>query len=229
MPAMIVMRMIVVMMMIVVMIMVTMRVIVMRMIMMIVMAMAVTVVAVLVTGLAMAAEIGAAFRIEWGLDLDDPRAEPFDHVLDHMIAPDAQVPAGELNRQMTVAEMPGDSDQEMRVVAANLEQGFGGGDDLDQPAVLEHQRVAAPQHYNLRQVEQELKSARARHHHPAAVPIVEFEHDAVSGGFAPCRGGPDGCRTQHDRAYLLTSAGVMISIACGPIIIGAMNSFQATT
>jgi len=40
-------------------------------------------------GMSMAvAGIGAAFRIEWGFDLDHPRAEPLHHAFDDMIAAD---------------------------------------------------------------------------------------------------------------------------------------------
>ena len=43
---------------------------------------------------------------------------------------------------MPVAEMPGDPDQMLRIVAADLGQRLGRRDHLDQPAIFEHQRVA---------------------------------------------------------------------------------------
>jgi len=87
--------------------------------------------------------IGATFGIERRLDLDHARAEPFHHRLDDVIAPDPQGLGHDLGRQMTVAEMPADPDQVMRIGAANFEQRFGCRDHLDQPVVFEHQRVAA--------------------------------------------------------------------------------------
>ena len=51
--------------------------------------------------------IGAAFRIERRLDLDDARAETLDHRLDHVVTADAQALGHDLGRQMPVAEMPG--------------------------------------------------------------------------------------------------------------------------
>lgn len=53
--------------------------------------------------------IGAAFRIERRFDLDYPRAQPFHHAFDDVIATYAQSFAHDLCRQMTVAEMPGDA------------------------------------------------------------------------------------------------------------------------
>jgi hypothetical protein len=62
-----------------------------------------------------AAGIGAAFGIERRFDLDHAGAEPFDHRLDDVIAPDTQALGRDLRRQMTVAEMPGDPNQMVRV------------------------------------------------------------------------------------------------------------------
>src|SRR5712675_656940 len=78
-----------------------------------------------------AAGIGAAFGVERRLDLDHARAEPLHHRLDDVIAPDPQALRHDLGRQMTIAEMPGDADQMLRIVAADLGQRLGGGDHLD--------------------------------------------------------------------------------------------------
>jgi len=129
--------------------------------------------------------IGAAFGIERRLDLDDARAKPLHHRLDDVVAADAQTFWHDLRRQMPVAEMPGDPNQMQGISAADLEQRFGGGDHLDQAAVLQHQRIAAAQRDGVFQVEQEFEPARANHRHPPPVPIVEIEHHGVGGGFRP--------------------------------------------
>src|SRR5665213_307023 len=108
-----------------------------------------------------AAGIGAAFGIERRLDLDDARAQPFCHRLDDMIAPDPQAPRHNLRRQMAVAEMPGDANQMLRIVAANFGQRLGCRHHLDQPVVLEHQRIAAAQHHRVFEIEQKFEPARA--------------------------------------------------------------------
>ena len=133
----------------------------------------------------MAAGIGAAFGIERRLDLDDARAQPLHHRLDDVIAADAQALRHDLRRQMAVAEMPGDPDQMQRIGAADLEQRLGGRDHLDQPAVFQHQRIAAAQRDGVFQIEQEFQPARARHRHPPPVPVVEIEHDGIGRGLRP--------------------------------------------
>ena len=49
--------------------------------------------------------------------------------------------------------MPGDADQMQGIGTADLDQRLGGGHHLDQPAVLQHQRVAATQRNRLFQIE----------------------------------------------------------------------------
>jgi hypothetical protein len=132
-----------------------------------------------------AAGIGATFRIERRFDLDDPRAKPLHHRLDDVIAPDAQASSGYLRRQMAIAKMPGDPDQVLRIVAADFRQRLRRCHDLDQPAIVKHQRVTAPQRDRAFQIEQKLKPARARHDHPPPVAIVEVKHDGVGRRLTP--------------------------------------------
>ena len=144
-----------------------------------------------------AAGIGAAFRIERRFDLDHAGAQPPDHRLDHVIAPDPQGFCHDLGRQMPVAEMPGDPDQMVRVGAPDLDQRLRCGDHLDQPAVVEHQRVAASQRDRVFEVEQKFEPARAGHSHPPAVTIVEIEHDGIGSRLAPAMLRADFCGTDH--------------------------------
>jgi len=161
---------------------------VMFMIMIMIMAVMVVVMVVRVALIVMimaAAGIGAAFRIERRVDLDHPGAKPLGHVGDDMIVTNAQGFAQNLRRQMPIAEMPGDAHQMMRIVAADLDERLGRGDDLDKPAIVQHQRVAAAQRNCLRQIEQKFKAARAAHRHTAAMTIVEIENDAIGRLFVP--------------------------------------------
>jgi hypothetical protein len=127
--------------------------------------------------------IGAAFGIERRLDLDDARAQSLHHGFDDMIAPYPQAFAGDLGRQMAIAEMPGDPDQMVRIDAADLHQRLR--DHFDQPVIVEHQRIAAAQRHRVFEVEQEFKPSGAHHRHPPPVPIVEIEHDRIGRRLGP--------------------------------------------
>ncbi len=132
-----------------------------------------------------AAGIGAAFGIEWRLDLDHACAQTFDHRFDDVIAPDAQAFCHDLRRQMAVAEMPGKTNQMLRIDPPDLDQRLGRRDHLDQATIFEHQRIAAAQRDGVFQIEQELKSPRAGHRHPPPVPVVEIEHHGIGRRFRP--------------------------------------------
>ena len=87
---------------------------------------------------------------------------------------------------MPVAEMPGDAGEMLRIGAADFQQRLGRGDDLDQPSVLQQQRIAAAQLGRGGQIEQKSSPVLARHGDAPAMAIVVIEHDAVA-RFRPTR------------------------------------------
>jgi len=131
------------------------------------------------------ARIGAALRIKRRLDLDQPGPQSLHHRFDHVIAPNTQTVRRDLRRQMAVAEMPGDANQMLRVLAPDFDKRLRRCDNLDQPAIFEHKRVPAAQRDRVLQIEQELQPARARHCHATPVTVVEIEHDGVGRRLAP--------------------------------------------
>jgi hypothetical protein len=132
-----------------------------------------------------AAFVSAAFGIERRLDLDDARAQPLHHRLDHMIAADAQSPLRDLGRQVSVAEVPGEADQMLRVARPDFQERLGRRHHFDQPAIFELQCVAAAQGDRIFQIEQEFQPTRALHRHSPTVAIVKIEHDAIGRRLAP--------------------------------------------
>ncbi len=98
---------------------------------------------------------------------------------------------------MTVSEMPGDANQMLRIGAADFQKRLGCGDHLDQTAVLEHQSIAAAQGRRIVEIEQEFEPARAGHHHPPAMAVVEVEHDGIGRRFAPAMMLRNFCRADH--------------------------------
>jgi hypothetical protein len=159
--------------------------------------MMVVIVAMIMVMMIMAgADISASFRIERRFDLEHAAAKAFHHVLDDVVAADTQVPASDLHRQVPIAEMPGDANK-MQRIGPDFDQRLGGGNDLDQPVVVEHQRITAAQRHRLRQVEQEFETARAGHRQPPAMAVVEFQHDSVGRRVAPASCSLDRCRSQH--------------------------------
>ena len=161
------------------------------------------VVAVIMRGMIMSRlRIRPALGIERRLDLDDARAESLHHRLDDVIPADAQAFWHDLGRQMAVAEMPGDPDQMQRIGAPDLDQRLGGRDHLDQPAIFQHQRIAAAQRHRVFKIEQEFQPARPRHRHPPPVPVVEIEHDGIGRGVRPMMLAQDCRRADHVNLFV---------------------------
>ena len=114
-----------------------------------------------------------------------------------MIAPDPQAVGNNLGRQMPVAQVPGYPNQMVRIGAPDFDQRLRRRDDLDQPVIVEHQRIAAPQRDRVLQIEQKLEAPRAGHRHPTPVPIVEIEHDGIGRRLGPAVCAADLRRADH--------------------------------
>ena len=124
-------------------------------------------------------EVGAALGVEGCLDRADLAAEARYHLLDHVVAADAQARAHDLHRQVAVAEVPGELKQVIRTLGADLAERFGRADHLDEAPIFQLHRIAGAQGHGLLEVEQEFKATYGVKHDPPPVTIVEFQHDAV--------------------------------------------------
>ena len=85
--------------------------------------------------------VGAAFRLERSLDLDELCAEARQQCLDRRIALEPEPALQHLHRHVAVAQMPGQPGEARKVASPRLDQWLGLGHDLHQTALLEHQRV----------------------------------------------------------------------------------------
>lgn len=147
--------------------------------------------------------IGAAFGIERRFDLDDLGAKTLHHLLDDMIAADAQALGHDLRRQMAIAEMPREPHQMAGIGTTDLDQWLRRCDHLDQAAVFQHQSVAAAQGNGVFEIEQEFQSARPRHRHAATMTIVEVENDGVYRRLFPVVLAFDLSRADHELSRLV--------------------------
>ena len=127
--------------------------------------------------------------------------------------------------------MPGEPHHLPGIATAKLDQRLRRRNHLDEPAVVEHQGVAAAQRDRLRQIEQEFEATRAGHGHATPVAVVELQHDRIGGRVAPAVLALTALRVATCRSMLqrlTTLAGVMISSGrCGDTFIGADSSRHA--
>ena len=119
--------------------------------------------------------VGTRFRVERRVHRRKPRAEATQHVLDHMVAANAQPIADDLHVDMPVADMPGEPRQLVTVGRGDFDQRLEPADDAHNTAVVEHKPVAVAQSGRLWQVEQKGRAALAFQDNAAAMPVVRIE------------------------------------------------------
>ncbi len=93
--------------------------------------------------------VGPAFRIERRLDRREPCAERGEHRLERGIAPQPDPVRQHLDRDVPVAEMPGEPREMRQVVAADFGERFGFDHDFNQVAAVELERIAHAQCHGL--------------------------------------------------------------------------------
>ena len=109
-------------------------------------------------------------------------AEALQHRFDHVVVGDAQ--AGtvyHLNRQVAVAEVPGEAGEMARIRRPDLQHVLRCGVHHEPAAVLEREAVALSQRRRLRQIEKDRLAAVGREPNPAPVAIEEAERQAALG------------------------------------------------
>jgi hypothetical protein len=156
------------------------------------------IVTMIVTMAMMRLLVRAVFRIERRLDRGKLRAETAKHVLDHVVAADAQPLAGDLQVDVAVADVPGEPRQFVGIGRRDLDQRLGPADNPHHGAVVEDEAVAVMQGRRLRQIEQKPGAALAGQDDAAAMAVVGVERDLVDrAGAVPKARGFDGLRALH--------------------------------
>src|SRR6266513_5327891 len=96
--------------------------------------------------------IRAGFRVEGRLQMDDLATKAGYHLRNHAIGADAQSLAGDLHRQMPIAEVPGDPQQIWVARGDDLKQRLGSSANTNIAAALELETVSLDQMMRPRQV-----------------------------------------------------------------------------
>jgi hypothetical protein len=146
--------------------------------------------------------IGAAFRLERALDLDDPGAKPLQHLGDDVVLADPQPFRPDLGFEVPVAEVPGDAGLVQRVAPAHFQKRLGLRDDLDQAAVLQRIGIAVPEGRRFGQIDQDLQAAHGGDDAAPPATVLEGQDDAVDGlARAELVEGNEGMGMQHGGTF----------------------------
>ena len=130
--------------------------------------------------------VGALLGREGRLQNRDGGTEPLEHRDDDMILADAQTARKDLDRQMTIAEMPGETRERRRRLRNHVADLFVRRSHLDDVA----------KHAGLRQIEQERDPVIGRQRDAPPVTVIEIE----GGETDPALAGPGALGNGFDDA-----------------------------
>jgi len=123
--------------------------------------------------------VRALLRIERRFHRRKAGAEPAQHVLDHMIAANAQPVADDLHVDMPVTDVPGEPRQFVAVGGGDFDQRLRPADDAHDAAVVEYETVAIAQGHRPRQIEQKGRAPLAGQNGATAIPFMRVEQNLI--------------------------------------------------
>src|SRR5260370_27675066 len=85
------------------------------------------------------ATVSTALGLEGAPDLHEVGSETTEHILDHMVGPDAQKVVTYLSRQMAISQMPCKANKLMRIFVPYFDDLFGCSLNSQPPAVFKLQ------------------------------------------------------------------------------------------
>jgi len=153
-------------------------------------ALVMAIVVVLMEVMVAMAAIGAPLGLERGLDPREVGAKFAEHVLDHVIGPNAKDLVADFSRQMSVAEMPGKARKLVRIVMPDLDDELGRRPHLEPSAVGELQPIAIRHGDSPGKVEQHVVAPIRREANAATMARIKIERQNTRGFIAwPVPGG----------------------------------------
>lgn len=137
------------------------------------------VIVVLMVVMMAASRVRAVFRIERGLDHRYRSTEKPDHIFNNMITPDQDAIRQQHDRQMPIAEMPGNAHEIGRRCRRDFRKLFFCRHYPNSAAVFQQERIALSNPMRTRQIEQKFESIFSRHRQTTAMPIVKIERHLI--------------------------------------------------
>src|SRR5262245_20115671 len=139
-----------------------------------------TVIVVVMTAIA---AVGTPFRLERGLQLQKLRSGAMEHLLDHMIGPNAKNPIANFSRQMPISQMPGEAHELVGIFMPDFDDEFRGSFDLQQPSVFKLQSISIDHGNRFRKIEKHILALIRRQANAAAMTSIEIEREGACRAF----------------------------------------------
>jgi len=127
--------------------------------------------------------IGATLGLERRLHFRELRAEAAEHMLDHMVGPDAENLVANFSRQMPVPEVPSQAHKLVWIFVPNFDNKLPSGLNHQPPPIFKLQTVSISHRNGFRKVEKDLFPFVRRQAYAAAMARVKIESESACGLF----------------------------------------------
>jgi len=127
--------------------------------------------------------ISATLGLERGLQFLELRAEAAEHMLDHMVGPDAENLVSNFSRQMPVSEVPSQAHKLVWIFVLNFDNMLTSGLNHQLPPIFKLQTISISHRNGFRKVEKDLFPFVRRQAYAAAMARVKIESESACGLF----------------------------------------------
>jgi hypothetical protein len=121
--------------------------------------------------------VSAAFRLERGLHLHKLRSKAMEHLLDHMVGPNAQSLIANFCRHMPISQMPGKTHELIGVLVPDFDKSLHSGLDPQQPPVVKLQGISIRHCNRSPKIEKDIFAVISSQANSAAVTRIEIKRE----------------------------------------------------
>jgi hypothetical protein len=129
------------------------------------------------------AAVGAAFGLEGGLHPCKIGPEAMEHILDHMVGPNAKNTMSNFSRQMPISQMPGKAHKLIGILVPHFDNRLRSGLHLQPSAIVKLQAVSIGYRNRFRKVEKENFELIRHQPNAPAMASIEIEREGACRSF----------------------------------------------
>jgi len=125
------------------------------------------------------AAVRTALRLKGSAHVYEICAEAVEHILDHMVGPNAKNLVLNFSGQMSISQMPCQAHASIGIFVSDFNEKFGSRLDLQPSSIIELQAIAIGHCNRLRKIEQDLFALVSRHPDATAMARLRVERQSV--------------------------------------------------
>src|SRR4029077_10127235 len=121
--------------------------------------------------------VRAAFRLEGGLHLYKICSEAMEHILDHVVGPNAKNLVSNFSRQMAIPKMPGKAQKLIGILMPDFDHKFGRGLNPEPSPIFKLQAVSISHCNRLREIQKDIFALIRSQANATAMSCVKIESE----------------------------------------------------